>query len=199
MNREGDRMIDSTNIQEISLEQALIEMAETVLSLLLGIRFQIHLHPASSSMNSMVFGNVRTVCLRWKQREGVLHILSSGHLFEKLFAHENFDHSKEWTENVQKYVDHFSKQFSLRMSILFSEVWELEKTELKSSFESLDVKSVWRYYYVSVGDQYLSDMAVGIGSDLYRQWRDQWKQNRRRRKLVKTQFFPHLESSPAGE
>jgi hypothetical protein len=193
-------MMDSTGSGEISLEQTLIEIAETVLSLILGIRIKIHPHPPSSSIDSMVFGNIRTVSLKWKQRDGALLVLSSDNLFEKLFdPYENPDHSMEWEENVQQYMINFSEQFSLRMSFLLSEIWEPEKTELKSKFERLDIKAVWRYYYVSVGDQYLSDMAVGIDSVLYRHWRDQWKQNRHRRRLVKPQFFPYLQSNSVVE
>ena len=190
----------SVDDQEISLEQTLIRMAETDLSLLLGIRLQIHRHPGFRSIDSMVFGNTWTISLRWRQAAGSLVILSGRNLFTKLFGHdERSCHAVKWEKEIQPYIESFSKQFSMRLSFLFSQVWEMEKTELNTGLDQYDIKALWRIYYVSIGDRYLSDLAVGIDSGLYRLWRRQWKQGRRLRKLIRPQFFPHLQTNPPIE
>lgn len=186
----------SANDQETSLEQALIIMAETDLSLLLGIRLQIHHYPASRSIDSMIFGNTWTISLKWKQAESSLIILISDNLFAKMFGHdERYRRTCEWEKEVGTYIKNFSKQFSLRLSFLFSQIWELDRTELRPGLDQYDIKAMWRVYYMSIGDRYISDLAVGIDSGVYRLWRKQWKQSRRLRKLVRPQFFPYLKSN----
>ena len=187
--------MESNDNNADTLEQHLISAAETSLSLLLGIRIQIHRHQSSQSIEPMVMGSLQTVFLTWKQAEGSLAILCNEELLFKLFGNdEHADKQGEWKTRLEHYLNCFSQQFSQRLSYLFLESWELERTELYHSIEKLHIQANWRSYYITVGNRYLSHIAVGIGSVLSRQWWYQWRQVRSQRRFEGTQFFSHWQS-----